>query len=167
MEQRPQESEPQEKKESFLSKPTMIIVGAFLLLNIAVVGFILVPKFFSSKGPDKTGAPSSPLDKITLIELGRLEITKPIDPLQQNFMRCSVTVTLVVAADRAAEIEPRIRKFDALFKEQARKAFQDADPRDLSTENLAAVKNAIKTRMNETLGEEDVQEVVFGDFRPY
>ena len=168
MEQRNPEPEPQpKKKESFLAKPTLIIVGAFLVLNAAVIAWFFLPKAFSGKKEEAAETNVSPLDKISIVELGRLEITKPIDPLQQNFMRCTVTVTLTVSADRAMEIEPKIKKFEAIFKELARKAFLDADPRDLTNENLAGVKNTIKTRINEMLGGDAVKDVVFGDFRPY
>ena len=133
-------------------------MAAFLVLNIAGIALIVAPKFFGKS--DEAPVAASPLDNVAIIDLGRLEITKPIDPMQQTFMRCSATITLTVPADRAAEIEPRIRKFESIFKEQARKAFLDADPRDIATENLAGVKNAIKTRINEMLGEEAVLDVV-------
>ena len=168
MEQKPA-PEPQEQPKAppLVSRTTLIIVGVFLVLNIAVVSVLFLPKLFGAKAEEKAALNASPLDKVSVVELGKLDITKPIDPLQQNFMRCTVTVTLTVASDRAAEIEPKIKKFDAIFKELARRAFLDADARDLSTENLAGVKNTIKTRINEMLGEEAVKDVVFGDFRPY
>jgi flagellar basal body-associated protein FliL len=155
------------KKEAVVSKTTLMIVGVFLVLNMAMVGFFFYSKSAGQKEEEKVAVEVSPLDKIAPIELGRLDITKAIDPIQQNFMRCSLTVTLIVPAEKLEEVEPKVKKFEATFKEIARKAFLDADPRDVSTENLAGVKNAIKTRSNELLGEEAVLEVVFGDFRPY
>lgn len=170
MEARPQAHEPepqQQKKEPIVSRTTLIIVAVFLVVNIGIIGVFFVPKFFGPKKEGEAPVNVSPLDRISVIELGRLEITKPIDPLQQNFMRCSVTVTLIVPADRAAQLEAKIKKFEAKFKEISRRAFLDADPRDVSTENLAGVKNTIRTRINEMLGDDSVEEVVFGDFRPY
>jgi len=168
MEQKPA-PEPQEQPKAppLVSRTTLIIVSVFLALNIGVVAVLFLPKLFGAKTEEAAEHSASPLDKVSVIELGKLDITKPIDPLQQNFMRCTVTVTLTVPAERAEEIEPKIKKFEALFKELARRAFLDADARDLSTENLAGVKNTIKTRINEMLGEEAVKDVVFGDFRPY
>jgi len=167
MEAKNPEPEQQAKpKEPAAGRSTLIIVGIFLILNAAVVGWFFISKGMAQK-EDEKAVEVSPLDKYAIIELGRLEITKPIDPLQQNFMRCSVTVTLHVAASKAEEVGPKIKKFEAYFKEQARKAFLDADARDLMTENVAGVKNTIKTRINEMLGEEAVLDVVFGDFRPY
>jgi hypothetical protein len=164
----PQQAQtPDKPKEPLVSKPVLIIVGSFLALNILFAAFVLWPKLAGGKDEKKAAEPTSPLADLTMVELGRLEITKPIDPLQQNYMRVTVTIQLQIVASRAAEVEPRIKKFEGLFKEQARKAFRDADARDLASENLIGVKNAIKARVNEALGEDVVKDVICADFTPH
>lgn len=166
--QQAQETQPEAvKKEPVVSKTTLMIVAGFLVLNMALIGVFFWSKSAGQKGEETAVIEKSPLDKIAPIELGRLDIIKPLDPVQQTFTRVSVTVTLIVPVGKAEEVGPKVKKFEALFKEIARKAFLDADPRDVATETSPGVKNAIKTRCNELLGEEAIEEVVFGDYRPY
>jgi flagellar basal body-associated protein FliL len=170
MEQKPQPQEQEaqaQKKEPVISKTTLVIIAVFLLMNIGIIAVAFGPRIFGEKKQEEEAVSTSPLDKITPVELGQLIIVKPIDPVQQSYMRCQVTVTLTILAEKAPEVEEKIRKFEAVFKEIARKAFLDADARDVASENLAGVKTTIKTRINALLGEDAVQEVVFGDFRPY
>jgi len=169
MEQRPP-AEPQPEKppkEPLVSKSVLVIIGIFAVVNVIVVALVFWPKFFASGEEQKPAGPLSPLANVTMVDLGRLQITKPLDPLQQNYMRIDVSIQLQIPSEGAAELEAKIKKFEGLFKEQARKAFRDADARDLASENLAGVKNAIKARINEGLGTDAVKEVVFGDFKPY
>ncbi len=164
----PQQAQaPEKAKEPLFSKPALIVIGVFFALNALVAAFIIWPKLASGKDEKKAAEPASPLADLTMVELGKLEITKPIDPLQQNYMRVTVTIQLQIPASRAEEVEPRIKKFEGLFKEQARKAFRDADARDLASENLIGVKNAIKARINEALGEDVVKDVICADFTPH
>ena len=170
MERKPQPQEPEvqpQKKEPVISKTMLVIIGVFLVINIAIIAVAFGPRIFGEKKKEEAAVSVSPLDKISPIELGQLIIVKPIDPVQQTYMRCQVTVTLTVPAEKAPELEAKIKKFEAVFKEIARKAFLDADAKDVAAENLAGVKTTIKARVNALLGEDAVQEVVFGDFRPY
>jgi len=169
MEQRSQPQEPEapaQKKESAVSKTMLAVIGVFLLIIIAIVSWGVLKPSKSKEEGEKPGM-TSPLDRISTIELGRLEIKKAMDPLGASSMGVRMSVTLTVPAERAAELEAKIRKFEAIFKEITRRAFLDADPRDVRTENLAGVKAAIKAKINEQLGEDAVQEVIFGDFSPY
>ncbi|MCD6404436.1 MAG: hypothetical protein J7M19_01260 [Planctomycetes bacterium] len=164
-EREPQEQTP-EKREGLLSKPTMIIIGAFLALNAAAVIFFFSGSLFGGKG-DSQGEQvgPSPLENKCLVNLGRIEVTKALDPMQQTFQHCNVSIKIEIPKDRQIDIEPTVHQWDAKFKEVARRAFLDADATDLSTENLAGVKSTMKRRFNELLGEELVTDIVFGDYR--
>ncbi len=168
-EREPQETEEPKAREPLFNKTTIIIVVAFLVLNLAFIGVLFGAKFFGSKTAEGEGAGIStcPLDEICIVDLGRIEVTKPLDPMQQNFSRYLVSVALVVPIDRQQETETRVRQFDAIFKEEARNAFLEADQQDLAAQNLAGVKNAIRRRINEQLGEDVVQEVRFPDYKIY
>ncbi len=166
-EQEPQEQAP-EKREGLFSKTTMMIIGAFLVLNAAAVIFFFSGSLFGGKGNSQTEKMGpSPLENKCLIDLGRIEVTKALDPMQQMFQHCTVSIKIEIPKDRQIDIEPVVHQWDAKFKEIARRAFLDADDVDLCTENLAGVKSTMKRRFNELLGEELVTDIVFGDYRIY
>lgn len=165
-----EEEEQQPAREPLLSKGTIIIVAVFVLLNLAIVFVLFGGEIFGGGGGgDGEGAAvaQSALDDIAIVDLGRIEVTKPLDPMQQNYARYSVSISLCIPAERQTELESKVRKFDAIFKEEARKAFLDTDAQELANQNLAGVRSSIKKRINDILGNEAVKEVHFPDFRPY
>lgn len=155
-------------KERIFSKSSLIIVGVFLVLQLGAMSVFVLPKIIGgSEGSEQDAAVVRELDTIALIPLGRFEISKPTDPMQQSYTHVSVQIDLQVPVERAQEIEAKVNKLTAMFRELARMAFLDADARDLASENVSGVKNAIKTRVNQRLGEEVIKDVVFGDYRAY
>ena len=166
-EQEVQEQQPA-KAEGFLTKSTIIIIAVFAAVNIAVVLLVFGGRLFGGEDEgDAKEANKSPLENMSLINLGRIEASMPLGPSHQDFMHCSANVSLMVSAERHSDLSQRIKQFEAVFKELAREAFRNAKPEDLSNENLEEVKNNIRTGINEGLGEEGVERVIFGDYKPY
>lgn len=166
MEEKPAPEQEEQPKEKMISKSSLMIVAAFLLLQVVVLTLVFWSRLFGGgTGQVEVADSGNDLAQIALVSLGRFEITKPNDPLQQSFTRCRVTIDLQVQAERAAEVGATISKLEGKFREIARQAFLDADSRDLATENLANVKSAIKNRTNQMFGEEVIMDVIFGDFR--
>lgn len=168
MEQREKEAPkaPEKPREPFLSKTTLIVVGAVVAIQLVVLAIVLWPRLF----PPKAEAPAeaeAQQEKDATVELGKIEVSKADDPLQQSFTRVIATVYLVVPAEKATEMREKITAVGPVLKESARQAFRDADSKDLATENVAGVKNAIKTRINQELGEDVVTRVVFPEYRAY
>ena len=163
MEEQEDVQEQPQKREPLLNKVTIIIIGAFLLLNVTAVVFVFGPRLFGGNEEGEVGV-VSPLENKALIDLGRIKMSKPLGSLQESFLHCEVHVKLEVAKDRQVDVEPKIKQFDARFKEVARRALIDAEERDLATENMAAVKNTIRVRFNELLAEDVIQDVVFGSY---
>jgi flagellar basal body-associated protein FliL len=167
MEARAIAEQEEQPKDKIFTKSSIIIVAVFLVLQLGAMTVFLVPKMFAGGKAEKDQAAISELDKIALIPLGRFEISKPNDPMRQSYTHVSVQIDLQVPTERAQEIEGKVNKLSAIFRECARQAFLDADTRDLAGENVTGVKNAIKTRVNQRLGEDVVRDVVFGDYRAY
>jgi len=154
--------------DSSFMKIGLIAGGVVGVAAIAVILAMVVPRLAASKAekaPETSAA--GELDKIAVVSLGRVEVSKANDPMQQSYTRVSVLIDLVVPADRSGEVGAEITRLASIFKESARQAFLDADARDLATENVGGVKNAIKTRINEKLGQEVVQEVVFPEYKAF
>jgi len=168
MEEQEAQEVQEERREPLLTRSTIGIILAFVVINITVILAIFGGQLFGgpAEGEGSTSG-GSVLEDTSLISLGRIEVSVPLNPLQQTFMRCSASISLQVDADRLQKIEPMITRNDAIFKELAREAFRNASPEDIATENLAGVKNAIKRGVNELLGEEAVKEIYFKDYRPY
>lgn len=155
------------KTEGFLTKSTIIIIAVFAAVNIAVVLLVFGGRLFGGEVEGEgEEVKISPLENMSLINLGRIEVSMPLGP-GQTFIHCSANISLMVSAERHSELSPRIKQFEAVFKELAREAFRNADPQDLSNENLEEVKNNIRTGINEGLGEEGIERVIFGDYKPY
>lgn len=169
MEEPEEAQEQKEKREPAFSRLTLPIVVGFALINVAVILAIFWGSIFggSTEEEDAEGQRRSVLEETSLISLGRIEVSMPLNALQQTFIRCSASISLQVDADRHQDLEPLITRNDAIFKELAREAFRNASPSDLAMENLAGVKNAIKRGINQMLGEEAVRQVYFEDYRPY
>lgn len=168
-EQEEQQQEEKGKRPPIFTRSTLPIIVVFAVINVAVVLAIFWGSIFggSAGGEDAEGQRRCVLEETSLISLGRIEVSMPLNPLQQNYIHCSASISLQVPADRQQELEPLITRNDAIFRELAREAFRNASPGDLATENLAGVKNSIKRGVNEVLGEEAVMQVYFKDYRPY
>ncbi len=167
MEEQESREAQESRREPLLTRSTAAIIAIFAIINVAVILAIFGGSLFGSGGADVDGPRGSVLQRTSLISLGRIEVSVPLDPVHQNFMRCSANISLQVPSNRQSEIEPMITRNDAIFKELAREAFRNASPEDIATENLAGVKNAIRRGINEVLGEEAVKQVYFRDYRPY
>lgn len=163
MEEQEEVQEQPQKREPLLNRVTIIIIGAFLLLNVAAIVLVFGPRFAGGGQEGESGVVSA-LENKALIDLGRIKMSKPLGSLQESFVHCEVHVKLEVAKDRQVDIEPKIKQFDAKFKEVARRALIDAEERDLATENVAGVKNTIRVRFNELLAEDVIEDVVFGSY---
>lgn len=166
-EQEVQEQQPA-KAEGFLNKTTIIIIAVFAAVNIAVVLLVFGGRLFGG-GTEGDGeqVKRSPLENMSLINLGRIEASMPLGPSHQDFMHCSANISLLVPTERMNELSALIKQHEASFKQLAREAFRNADPQDLANENLEEVKNNIRSGINDLLGEEGVTRVVFGDYKPY
>lgn len=170
MEQRTVEMEAQPKKEPFFTKSVLIIIAAFVVIDLVFVTFLFMSKNSGGKekGEAAQAAGAKPMDEIALIDFGDpVEMVIPMDPMGRGIVHVKVSIELQVSALRSSEIEERIKKFEPMFKEQARKAFRDADPRDVANENVAGIKNTIRTGINTMLGEEAVKDVIFGEYKAY
>ena len=168
MEEREQLEEPQPKREPLFTKSTVIIIVVFAVVNISVVLAVFGGRIFGASGEGTgEGRKKSVLEDNVVIQLGRVEISKALDPQQQNYRYYSANISLVVPRERQQVVEPLIKQNDAIFKELARQAFRNADPQDLAIENLAGVKHVIQKGINDVLGEDAIKQVVFGDYRPY
>jgi flagellar basal body-associated protein FliL len=168
-EEREEEQQEQEqKREPLFGKSTMIIIAVFAAINVGVIFAVFGSTIFGSSEDEEGVEPQKcVLEQTSMINLGRIEVSKPIDPMHKNLIQVSVNVSLLVPAERASFLEPLIKQNDAVFKELSREAFRNANPDDIATENVAGVKNTIQRRGNELLGEEGIAQVVFGDYRAY
>lgn len=168
-EQEEQQQEQKEKREPIFTRSAVPIIVVFAVINVAVILAIFGGNIFGGSDAEGEGEDfrTRVLEETSLISLGRIEVSMPLNALQQTFIRCSASISLQVDADRYQDLEPLITRNDAIFKELAREAFRNASPSDLAMENLAGVKNAIKRGINQMLGEEAVRQVYFEDYRPY
>jgi flagellar basal body-associated protein FliL len=162
----------QSKQEAKPADNSFMKIGLIAggVVGVAVIGVLLaiiVPRLSAGKAEKAPEAATNELDRIAVISLGRVEVSKANDPMQQSYTRVSVLIDLVVPADRSGDVGAEITRLASIFKESARQAFLDADSRDLATENVGGVKNAIKTRINEKLGQEVVKEVVFPEYKAF
>ena len=168
MEEQEVQEEQGKKREGFLSRSQMIIIGVFALLNIGILLAVFGSRMFGGSGEGSgSEARPSPLENTALIDLGRIEVGVPLDPTNQTSIHCSATVSLQVPLARQQALQPMIMAHEAAFKELARHAFRNASPADIATENLAGVKHTIQRGINDLLGEEAVTQVYFGDYRSY
>ncbi len=156
-----------QKREKLFSKSQIIIIAVFALLNIGILLAVFGSRIFASGGGEGEEAKRNRLEGLTLIQLGRIEVSMPIDPTHQNFIHCSANISLQVPSDRQQVLEPVVLQNEAVFKELARRAFRNARPEDIAIENVAGVKNTIQQGINDLLGEDAVQDVFFGDYRSY
>lgn len=168
MEEQEVQEEQGKKRDGILSKSQLIIIGVFALLNIGILLAVFGSRILGGGGEgDGAQAKPSPLENTALIDLGRIEVGVPLDPTNQAAIHCQATVSLQVPLSRQQDLAPMIMAHEAAFKELARRAFLNASPSDIATENLAGVKNAIQRGINDLLGEEAVSQVYFGDYRSY
>lgn len=130
-----QEEQQPKVKEPLFAKSTLIILAVFLVLNAGAIWFFMGGGKVG--GGKKAGTQNNQLDQMDMINLGRVEVTKPLDPMNQKTMRCSVTVSLMVPSTEMAEYEPKITKFNELFKQTVRRSFSTR------THRISSVKTSL------------------------
>ncbi|MHC4711946.1 MAG: hypothetical protein ACYTAN_01570 [Planctomycetota bacterium] len=167
MEEPEVQEEQGQKRETLFSRSQIIIIAIFALLNVGILLAVFGARIFAGGSGEGEEARRNQLEGLTLIPLGRIEVSMPIDSTHQNFIRCSANISLQVPSDRQQALEPVILQNEAVFKELARRAFRNAKPQDVAIENVAGVKNTIQQGINDLLGEDAIQEVFFGDYRSY
>ena len=89
MEEQEEQQEGQEKREPIFSRSAVPIIVVFAVINVAVVLLIFGGSIFGGSGGEGEGEGerTSVLEDTSLISLGRIEVSMPLNPLQQNFMR--------------------------------------------------------------------------------
>ncbi len=168
------EGKSQPKRKRALLEAAPILGGVFL--GVALVAWLISTFFFEETTEQESTLelPRNRMESVSMeIGVGKVRYQGPISKAEANqpqtafIVEVDATIIVQGTSSELLEVEAMLKSHHHRVEEAIDETIRAATPAHLNEPDVLIIRTRIRDRINQYLGKQIVQEVLFGDYRAF